>query len=248
MEKTWVTICFMLLSLFPTVSGYAAVTGNCVNCHTMHNSQNGSAVVYSGAGASWTADGITGGNSNAPLDTLLVSDCVGCHSNTGSETIVTLGSTEIPIVYNHAEPTHPLAGGNFYWVQASGDGYGHNVAGISSTDAALDGKAPGTLSFNQGEGMLCTPCHFDLSISADTAWAWGTNKGGCEACHVPRHHANGTNSVVGQAEGWYRFLGSAMAPPRGSGLTNGDKCFLVMLGLRLGDRDRLLKSIDSLLP
>jgi len=58
--------------------------------------------------------------------------------------------------------------------------------------------------------MLCTPCHFDLSISVDTAWAWGTNKGGCEACHVPRHHANGTNSVVGQAEGWYRFLGSAM--------------------------------------
>jgi len=188
----------------------AAVTGDCVNCHTMHNSQDGSAVAHSGSGAAWNGDGISGGDSTNPLGNLLISGCVGCHSNTGSETIITIGTSKVPIVYNQTEPALPLAGGNFYWVESSGDAYGHNVAGISSSDSALSAQPPGTLTFNAGEGRLCEPCHFDLSIPEAAGWAWGTNNGGCEACHVPRHHANGTNLVVGQEEGWYRFLGSAM--------------------------------------
>jgi len=209
MNKIW-TIC-LGLCLQTLIVNYAVavVTGTCVNCHTMHNSQGGSAMVHSGSGASWDGGTISGGDSTVPLANLLVSGCVGCHSNASGETIVTIGTTKVPIVYNLTEPNKPLAGGNFYWVQNSGDAYGHNVAGISSTDAALD-KPPGTLSFNQGEGALCMPCHFDLSIPAAAGWAWGTNNGGCEACHVARHHANGTSTVVGQAEGWYRFLGSAM--------------------------------------
>ncbi len=209
--KATQTYCFAVLFLFCSFSiSTAAVTGDCVNCHTMHNSQDGSAVAHSGIGAGWNGGEISGGDSTASQGNLLVAGCVGCHSNVGSDTIVTIGTTKVPIVYNQAEPSLPLAGGNFYWVEASGDAYGHNVAGISSADGAFAGKPPGTLAFNPGEGLLCSPCHFDLSVPQGTGWTWGTNNGGCEACHVPRHHANGDNPVVGQAEGWYRFLGSAM--------------------------------------
>ncbi len=199
-----------LALLSPNWAG-AVVTGECANCHTMHNSQNGSNAVHAGSGAAWNNGQVAGGSVTAPQETLLVTDCVGCHSNSGAETIVSIGSSRIPIVYNMVEPdgssiaTTPLAGGNFYWAVANGDAYGHNVAGISSQDATL-AKPPGTL-----DAFLCAPCHYTLSqAQATSPYGWGPNKGGCEACHVPRHHANGNSTVVGRAEGWYRFLGSAM--------------------------------------
>lgn len=210
--KNTLTICFALLFqclvLGPVL---AAVTGDCVNCHTMHNSQDGSAVAHSGTGAGWDDTNLTGGDSTASQVNLLVSGCVGCHSNSGSDTIVTIGTTKVPIVYNHSEPTLPLAGGNFFWVESSGDGYGHNVAGISSDDASIGFYPPGSMD----SVTLCFPCHYDLTDPPrDNRFGWGVTNGGCEACHVPRHHANGTNTVVGQAEGWYRFLGSTMERAR----------------------------------
>ena len=95
----------------------AKVTGVCSNCHTMHNSQNGASVVSAGAGAKWNGGSVSGGNSAAPQGALLATDCVGCHSNTGTVTIVPLGDSRIPIVNNSQAPIYPdetLAGGNFY--------------------------------------------------------------------------------------------------------------------------------------
>mgnify|MGYP001325941236 FL=1 len=121
----------------------AAVTGDCVNCHTMHNSQNGSLIF---------ADG--------PSDSLINTDCIGCHSSSGSVTISTVGSSRVPIVYNHTSPSNPLAGGNFFWVSENGDNYGHNVFGIVGQDGSLSvapGAEPGIESLSD-----CSVCHAAL--------------------------------------------------------------------------------------
>jgi len=162
----------------------AAVSGPCSNCHTMHNSQAGVTIT--------------------PVNraSLVTSDCVGCHSSSGTETIVQLGSTRIPIVYNTASPpVNMLAGGNFHWVAKNGDQFGHNVRGINSPDS--------TLPYGRGGGISCgDSCHKSLSLP-DMTGIEGVGSNGCQGCHgTVKHHGV---SVAGQpataASGWYRFLG-----------------------------------------
>lgn len=184
-------VCFLGLQ----TQASANVTGPCANCHTMHNSQAGTLV------------------SSINRARLLTSDCVGCHSSSSADTIVQLGTTRIPIVYNTAAPpVNELAGGNFHWVAKNGHQYGHNVRGISPPDSFL-AIGPG------GENLQCgNSCHQSFSLP-DT----GFGRNGCEGCHGSvKHH--GASVVAGQpvtaAEGWYRFL---MAPSShsGFGLTQG---------------------------
>ena len=189
-------IIIISLLLLVALPGHARVTGVCSNCHTMHNSQNGSAVV-----------------SGEPEEYLLKNDCIGCHSSTTTETIKTLGSgsaaSRVPVVYNTVEPTYPttasangsnvtLAGGNFYWVEKEGDQYGHNV--ISHADAVLT-EAPGV-----NQGTNCTnSCHYSLY---SWTFPWPNSQGhGCTACHTPAHHKGGSSTPIADEEdGWYRFL------------------------------------------
>ena len=63
----WLLCCILfVLSLFifrhPCL---AKITGNCSNCHTMHNSQNGSSMNFDG--------------STIPNEVLLRGTCLGCH-------------------------------------------------------------------------------------------------------------------------------------------------------------------------
>ncbi len=172
----------------------AAVSGRCDNCHTMHNSQGGSAVVSDGG-----IPHVGGTAPTGPQYTLLNTDCVGCHSSTTASTIV----SGTPIVYNTIVPTNPLAGGNFYWVADAGgndDTKGHNVYGISGIDSNLT-VAPGAVGSAAGCGVAS--CHSTL--------ASGPANNGCTGCHVPRHHDKTAATVIGQEGGWYRFLGSNMA-------------------------------------
>ena len=87
----------------------ARVTGVCVNCHTMHNSQNNQTVTDSGS----------------PNQALLVSDCIGCHTgqNTGVNTEPYVHDTSPPLYRTTGtEPdSNTLAGGNFYWVSSGLD-------------------------------------------------------------------------------------------------------------------------------
>ncbi len=163
----------------------AAVRGMCSNCHTMHNSQNGASLLSSAQ------------------NNLLVDDCVGCHSSSGPDTIVTLGNTRIPIVYNTtAYPSEPLAGGNFYKVGLGGaanDVYGHNVLGISGVDENLS-AAPGDWN------GCASSCHVSLAIPTQSV-AFGT--GGCKACHQSvKHHGKDPQPGFPETEesGWYRYL------------------------------------------
>ena len=104
-------------------TGYAAVTGACVNCHTMHNSQDGTAMA-------------TFGGETGPNNALVRGSCIGCHgqSVSGSNNII----NEIPQVLHNA--TDDLAGGNFAYITTSGkrstadqDTAGHNVIDLGAS-------------------------------------------------------------------------------------------------------------------
>jgi hypothetical protein len=175
----------------------AAVKGLCSNCHTMHNSEQGQVVAFvnDSSGQKVVRDQAFG--------KLLKTDCVGCHSYAGAETIVTINETRVPIVFNMTQPTYPpdgstssaLAGGNFHWLVQLGDQFGHNVHGMSGQDSRF-AYAPGGVA-RESE---CMECHGTLA----------TPQSGCNGCHVPHHHADGKSEVAGRDEGWYRFLGSVM--------------------------------------
>ena len=202
--------CFIvaiLVILTNPARSMAKVTGNCDNCHTMHTSQEGTSenvkipVNY----------GVGGGA--LPASALTKVDCIGCHSNTGSETIKYVGgdpddpgTSRVPIVYNIQQPVEgtELAGGNFYWVKELGDDRGHNVLagpggidateGISMQDSELD-DAPGRTESGLYTGT-CLPCHKylngrDHNLNDDQALI-DEPYCGCKSCHTnirKSHHA-----------------------------------------------------------
>ena len=134
--KGWVTFAVLAFSLVLPSLCLADIVGMCSICHTMHNTQQGVPVAY-------TVNSTGGVDlSEVPLDNLLKTDCIGCHSSAGAETIVDMVDVTVPIVLNFTEPTYPpdgstmssLAGGNFHWMIAGGDAFGHNVNGISGQD------------------------------------------------------------------------------------------------------------------
>jgi predicted CXXCH cytochrome family protein len=184
-KKSLITLAVLLTAatLIAVFYGQASakVTGVCSDCHTMHNSQDG-----------------------GPLATLLMDDCVGCHSSGDYSTTYDLGASKVPVVnYTSGEPTTYLAGGNFYWVADSGgnnDAKGHNVLGISGVDS---------LSFAPG-GFDCggNNCHKSLAEEQSIISVFGS---GCQGCHLrPAHHADDSAPVTGAAssstDGYYRFL------------------------------------------
>ncbi len=157
----------ILLSLVMVISlllcgggtGYATVTGACVNCHTMHNSQGGAAMATFGT---------TGGT--VPNATLLRGSCIGCHGQlpAGANNII----TDIPQV-SHADG-NDLAGGNFKYMIAT-DAMGHNVEGLKATDGALANDPPGyasaydpaTTDFSSGSRLTCAGsqgCHGNRDV------------------------------------------------------------------------------------
>ena len=170
----------------------AGVTGVCVNCHTMHNSQDGLGMeLYSGE--------------TGPFPSLTRGSCVGCHTG-----VVDGGVT--PFVNSVAVPTDILAGGNFYWVcQTGGSPKGHNVMGLPGIipDAILN-EAPGNAY------SCANSCHMSLAVEQTSLTEYGS---GCEGCHLePKHHAphQGDDAVAMEANGYFRFLASHN--PTGSGV------------------------------
>lgn len=201
--------CFLLFTfyfLLYALSLEARVTGVCSNCHTMHNSQNGSAVVAEG-----------------PQPNLLSrAGCLGCHSATNGTTWKD-PITNAPIVFNTSAPqygassdggTTPqgLAGGNFYWVQTE-DTKGHNVF-ANNPDNNLS-VAPGTWGFST---CGTNACHGNIHGTVSGCSNANLNgRQGCTKCHMMSdsgktsgyHHADdgtGTKYVNTAAKGWYRFI------------------------------------------
>jgi hypothetical protein len=159
------------LVLIPVGYALATVTGACVNCHTMHNSQGGAEMQLK--------DGETD-----PQGNLVRGTCVGCHGSTpaGTDNIV----TNIPQVW-HAAATD-LAGGNFKYV-VTNDTYGHNVENIKDADATLTNTPPGYAAamdpslggkYQVGSRLTCAGvngCHGNRDNSGNYAGVSGAHHG-----------------------------------------------------------------------
>ncbi len=187
-------LCFSLIIIPVFLAGLclpinARVSGPCVNCHTMHNSQNGQPVDVNGP--------------NKYLLNVGSDPCAACHTGTNIGGGSSTGT--IPFVNSTTEPTYgvdTLAAGNFYWVQAGNATKGHNCLTIPGMqpDPYLT-QAPGKP--DSASGVQCAKCHDRIES--------------CESCHKPAHHADDTvTPVVGESGGWYRFLNSEY---HGSSLT-----------------------------
>ena len=155
--------------LIPVGYAFAVVSGACVNCHTMHNSQDNAVMANYGQSVS----GSTGPNSVLTRGT-----CVGCHAQGGASNVVTLGGSKIPQVY-HTSSTD-LAGGNFGYINYLGSSKGtgasvakgHNVYAAMSSVLAQDIlAAPPGDEFTTGitnANFTCAGqngCHGDRSVA-----------------------------------------------------------------------------------
>ena len=151
--------------LLPRV-GTAQVTGACVNCHTMHNSQGG---VSMNPGATATV-----------YRSLTKGDCVGCHTGGAAD----LTDSNIPKVNHTGAPAATLAGGSFYWVQTA-DVKGHNVKGIAGVDGVLSNTPPGgTALASQLTCAGTTGCHGDRTKADEYTALSGSH-------HAPKQNSNG---------------------------------------------------------
>ena len=180
----WLAVLLVLLFLNKS---QATVGEQCSDCHTMHNSQNGQPVAYQ------LNPLYSGFEANTiPNKMLLVSNCVGCHTYTGSATII----NNTPIVFNTSAVNNPLAGGNFNYVR-NDDMKGHNVEGIVSQDGDLGLIPPGGAAMTSQ--LTCAGefgCHGDRSAGNDNI---SSIKGA--------HHTDDSGGVTGTSVGLsYRFL------------------------------------------
>lgn len=183
MKKVVFSVLLIAVAIFASTSAFAAVTGVCSSCHTMHDSQNGSAVA-------------TGG----PNSVLLKEDCIVCHSTGG------IG----PEVIGSAEPLNGLsgtagvlAGGNFAWVAAD-DTKGHNVVGVKAADVNFPGlDIPGNAAAMAAQ-LTCAGtngCHGDRSAGNEDPLSSLTGA----------HHGNvdlvaGNTNTAADVPNSYRFL------------------------------------------
>ena len=159
----------------------------CDDCHTMHNSQDGEAVSYQLSASYSDFEPDTTAN-----ELLLVSSCTGCHTSTGSSTIV----SDTPFVFNTASFTSPLAGGNFNYVKAD-DAKGHNVSGITLQDGIHGLTPPG------GSSMTS-----QLTCAGEFGCHGIRNPGGNSYFSMKgAHHTQDSSGIDGSSVGKsYRFL------------------------------------------
>ncbi|MBI5557128.1 MAG: cytochrome c3 family protein [Deltaproteobacteria bacterium] len=153
------------LTLFPLVCD-AKVTGPCGNCHTMHNSQGGIAVVRNLVNGSMEL-------SDTPHEALLNTSCIGCHQgNNSADGLVT------PYVLQTSAPaysstgtegdTTTLAGGNFFWVSSGQEATGHNVSGFTAVDSRFGNVPPGGVGLDvQLQCAGTNGCHGDRSVGGE---------------------------------------------------------------------------------
>lgn len=127
-----------LVSVFLTYGlADATVSGACVNCHTMHNSQNGAVVVAAG-----------------PQEALVrYAGCAGCHAQNTAANII----TGIPQVLHTGTD---LAAGNFKYASTS-QTQAHNVSDLGATygaqDSVLLNNPPGYLNgYDPSSGKFST--------------------------------------------------------------------------------------------
>ncbi len=135
MKKLTVAATAVLAALPLIASASGGMIGDCYDCHTMHNSEQGEPVAEIGIGGTVT---------ETPLENLLRMDCIACHAQNGPNNVVVMpGGSKIPQVYH--QDTTDLAGGNFRYIDSlNSSRKGHNVIDLflGGDDNADDNGAP----------------------------------------------------------------------------------------------------------
>lgn len=179
MKKVTLSLLLVAVAMLWSTSAFA-LSGVCSNCHTMHNSQDGSAVDATG-----------------PNAVLLNDSCVSCHTGATA-------ATGIPKVdLSAGQEAAPLAGGSFSFMSL-GESYGHNVAGIATpaADVALGNTPPGGTAL--ASQLTCAGtmgCHGDTTVADPLASLAGAHHG-----NVLLTDLNQPASAAAAVADSYRFL------------------------------------------
>lgn len=196
------------LVLFCAGNVFAAAQGACVNCHTMHNSQDGTSMMV---------DGTSG-----PAPALVrAASCYGCHGDVDivngvwDDFVTAPGRTPRINAQDYGDfgvDGDTLAGGSFYWVDTNGmgqDAKGHNVVTVAGMDAKLGYQPPGWNAAFSANGQInngaqtwtaqltcagVTGCHGDHTATDD----FTAVKGG--------HHGDDSTLDGSSVAKSYRFL------------------------------------------
>ncbi|MEW6067079.1 MAG: cytochrome c3 family protein [Nitrospirota bacterium] len=192
-----ILILLSLVLIYNSVS--AEITGNCVNCHTMHASQNG------------TDAGIAYGGSSLPRPALTRGSCFGCHGQGTSSKILTIGGCGFPQVY-HTDASGDLAGGNFAYIlgtkgSGASDAKGHNITAINNLDDVLDGP-PGPVKQFTHETIVTDSnltCAGENGCHGPNRWAGqGSGIGALKGAH--HSNVDGKCDNPDSVANSYRFL------------------------------------------
>jgi predicted CXXCH cytochrome family protein len=182
MKKMVAIIAGMLLALPAMAFAATGIVGQCSDCHTMHNSQQGQPVAIVGS---------TGTTSASPIQNLLKMDCVACHANPDATgpTLTLPGGSTVPQV-DWANPstdiTTNLAGGNFYYSDQN-QRHGHNVIDLTAADDSNAGNPADTATYGAPPGMAHADHHglqggvFSSSVAFDAFTC-----AGARGCHGTR--------------------------------------------------------------
>jgi hypothetical protein len=162
LRKTIITTFIVLLSVTLSYGLAGAVTGTCSQCHTMHNSQDGSSM----------ARDFNNNPLSSPQSNLTVSTCLGCHNGQ---------ATGAPVVFG-TYGTDSLAGGTFRNDDFSADAKGHNVKDLDDAGVLTVGLETDNIIATPGNGgdstitvglqeLTCAGelgCHGNHDVAGDT--------------------------------------------------------------------------------
>jgi hypothetical protein len=173
----------------PVVAAAGTMSGQCSDCHTMHNSYEGNSVA-----TVWGETGV----SPTPNEVLLKYDCLSCHAmNNGSAIESLAGGSEVPQVYGNN--TSDLAGGNFAYIDgvkgaAADDRKGHNVTDLLNEDGTLTG--PPGYARGPADDQTNNPSIHTYQMASEFTCA------GKAGCHGVRNQlASGTQATYGNGQG-----------------------------------------------
>lgn len=167
-------------ALVAVMSGqaFAQASGQCSDCHTMHNSQNGTNMAGNGG----------------PNPVLLMNTCLGCHTTPGNIPSGGPGElvlTKVPGVTTGSQPISVLAGGTFFCTTGGGAGVdfmGHNVDWVAPQDLAAFGLTPpGWINAYKG----------DERNAPAGPWATQLRCAGTYGCHGNRSVLDPYGAVAG---------------------------------------------------
>ena len=177
-NKLWVLVITLLLMGGGNV--WATVSGQCSTCHTMHNSQDGSAMAVD-----------SDGNDLGVNRSLTKGDCVGCHTGTngtdpGDIPYIMTGSTNTYGPDYETTENNSLAGGTFDYVNdntTATNAMGHNVLLVATADTLTSPPGWVATTFAPSDGGNISPTNVAPLPVADL---WGSKQltcAGTNGCH-----------------------------------------------------------------